>query len=79
MPFYYIDYCLAQTIAFQFWIASMNDRADAWQRYLAFTDKGGTCTFDDLVHGAGLKVPYDEGCIREIGTAISAWLEKMYK
>ena len=79
MPFYYIDYCLAQTIAFQFWIASMKDRADAWQRYLAFTDKGGTCTFDDLVHGAGLKVPYDEGCIREIGTAISAWLEKMYK
>ena len=79
MPFYYIDYCLAQTIAFQFWIASMNDRADAWQRYLAFTDKGGTCTFDQLVHGAGLKVPYDEGCIREIGIAISAWLEKMYK
>ena len=79
MPFYYIDYCLAQTIAFQFWIASMKDRADAWQRYLAFTDKGGTCTFDELVHGAGLKVPYDEGCIREIGTAISAWLEKMYQ
>ena len=79
MPFYYIDYCLAQTVAFQFWIASMKDRADAWQRYLAFTDKGGTCTFEQLVHGAGLKVPYDEGCIREIGEAISDWLEEMYK
>ena len=74
MPFYYIDYCLAQTVAFQFWMASMTDRADAWQRYLAFTDKGGTCTFEDLVHGAGLKVPYDDGCIREIGTAIGKWI-----
>jgi len=42
----------------------------AWKRYLAFTDKGGTCTFEQLVHGAGLKVPYDEGCIREIGEKI---------
>ena len=79
MPFYYIDYCLAQTVAFQFWIASMKDRKDAWQRYLDFTDKGGTCTFEQLVHGAGLKVPYDEGCVSEIGGEISAWLEKMYK
>ena len=76
MPFYYIDYCLAQTVAFQFWIASMADRADAWQRYLAFTDKGGTCTFEELVHGAGLKVPYDDGCIKEIGTAIGKWIEE---
>lgn len=76
MPFYYIDYCLAQTVAFQFWIASLSDRKDAWQRYLAFTDKGGTCTFEQLVHGAGMKVPYDEGCIREIGEKISVWLEE---
>jgi len=75
-PFYYIDYCLAQTVAFQFWIASMNDRADAWKRYLAFTDKGGTCTFEELVRGAGLKVPYEDGCIWEIGQAIGKWIEE---
>lgn len=76
MPFYYIDYCLAQTVSLQFWIASMADRADAWKRYLAFTDKGGTCTFEELVRGAGLKVPYDDGCIREIGEAIGKWIEE---
>ena len=75
-PFYYIDYCLAQTVAFQFWIASMNDRADAWKRYLAFADKGGTCTFEELVRSAGLKVPYEDGCIGEIGKAIGRWIEE---
>lgn len=76
MPFYYIDYCLAQTVAFQFWIASMADRQDAWTRYLAFTDRGGTATFEELVRGAGLKVPYEDGCIREIGQAIGKWIEE---
>ena len=73
-PLYYIDYCMAQTVAFQFWIASMNDRADAWARYLRFCDAGGTMTFAQLVETAGLKVPYAEGVIGEIGEAISRWI-----
>lgn len=73
-PLYYIDYCMAQTVAFQFWIASLKDRADAWARYLRFADAGGTRTFEGLVEEAGLKVPYSPGCIREIGEAISGWI-----
>ena len=76
MPFYYIDYCLAQTVAFQFWIASMENREDAWNRYLAFADKGGTCNFEQLVHSAGLKVPYEDGCIKQIGEAVGRWIEE---
>ena len=75
-PLYYIDYCMAQTVAFQFWIASMADRKDAWERYLRFVDAGGTMTFKDLVETAGLKVPYAEGVIGEIGAAISKWIEE---
>ena len=74
-PLYYIDYCMAQTVAFQFWIAYLKDKEDAWKRYLAFADKGGTATFEELVRAAGLKVPYEAGCIREIGEAIGKWLE----
>ena len=74
-PLYYIDYCMAQTVAFQFWIASLKDRPDAWRRYLRFADAGGTQTFEGLVAAAGLKVPYAPGCIREIGEAISAWID----
>ena len=75
-PFYYIDYCMAQTVAFQFWILSMQNREDAWQRYLTFVDKAGTCTFEQLVQSAGLKLPYDPGCIKEIGEAISKWIDE---
>lgn len=75
-PLYYIDYCMAQTVAFQFWMAFLKDKDDAWRRYLAFVDKGGTETFEQLVKGAGLKVPYEPGCIREIGEAVSRWIDE---
>ena len=75
-PLYYIDYCMAQTVAFQFWIESMADRKGAWEKYLRFCDAGGTMTFEELVRCAGLKVPYDPGCIKEIGSAISKWLDE---
>lgn len=56
MPFYYLDYCMAQTVALQFWIASMADRSDAWNRYLTFTDFAGSRSFEELVLSAGLAV-----------------------
>ena len=73
-PLYYIDYCMAQTMAFQFWMLHLRDPKEAWTRYLAFVDKGGTQTFEDLAHGAGMKVPYDPGAIREIGAAVGQWI-----
>lgn len=75
-PLYYIDYCMAQTMAFQFWLLSMEDRDEAWKRYLAFVDLGGTRTFDELVAGAGMKVPYSPGCMKEIGEKISKWIDE---
>ncbi len=75
-PLYYIDYCMAQTIALQFWMASLKDREDAWKRYLTFVDGAGAKTFEELVRAAGLRLPYDEGSIRKIGTEVSEWLEK---
>src|SRR5690606_29778146 len=41
-PFYYIDYALAQTIAFQFWVLSQNDFDKAWEKYLALCKLGGS-------------------------------------
>ena len=73
-PLYYIDYCMAQTVAFQFWIASLHDRKDAWARYLRFVDAGGTKTFAELCRDSDIRLPYDEGCIRAVGSEISAWL-----
>ena len=73
-PLYYIDYCMAQTVAFQFWIASMKNRDDAWKRYLKFVDLAGTVTFEQLVQAADMRVPYDKGCIKAIADEISQWI-----
>ena len=74
-PLYYIDYCMAQTMAFQFWMASMENREDAWKRYLAFVDIAGTKTFEEAAQAVGMKLPYAPGCIKEIGEAISKWID----
>lgn len=73
-PFYYIDYCMAQVVAFQFWIASMADFSDAWKRYLHFVDASGTKTFEEVVTDAGLQVPYTPGCMKRIGAEVFNWL-----
>ena len=64
-PFYYIDYCLAQTVALQFLALIQKDRKAAWQTYRRYTDLGGSMTFTELLQASGLKSPFDEACLRE--------------
>ena len=64
-PFYYIDYCLAQTVALEFWAMIQKDRENAWNHYMAYTRQGGSRTFTDLIKNAGLTTPFDEACLRE--------------
>ena len=75
-PLYYIDYAMAQTMAYQFWLASLENREEAWKKYLTFVDLGGTRTFEELAQGAGMKLPYAPGCIKEIGEKISRWIDE---
>ena len=65
-PFYYIDYCLAQTVSLQFWAMIQNDRQDAWAHYMAYTQQGGSRTFTELLENAGLQSPFDEACLRGV-------------
>lgn len=75
-PFYYIDYCLAQTVALQFWKEIEEDWGEAWKKYVAFVKQGGTKTFVELVESVGLKSPLKEGCLKEITECMDKWLEK---
>ncbi|MBQ7010410.1 MAG: M3 family oligoendopeptidase [Clostridia bacterium] len=70
-PLYYIDYCMAQTVAFQFWLEMLEDKDAAWKKYLAFVDMGGTETFEGLVKRSGLALPYEPKCMEQIATKIS--------
>ena len=65
-PFYYIDYCLAQTVALEFWAMIQKDYDDAWKHYMAYTRQGGSDVFTALLEKAGLASPFDEETIRGI-------------
>ena len=72
-PFYYIDYCLAQTVALQFWALFLKDPKDAWKRYLALVNQAGTGTFVEVVKAAGLKTPFEDGCVQEVAEISKGW------
>ncbi len=74
-PFYYIDYCLAQTVALEFWAMIQDDRDSAWKRYMAYTEQGGSRTFTELLANAGLPTPFDEALLRGVCEKAKAWLE----
>ena len=74
VPFYYIDYCFAQTVALEFWAMIQKDRDDAWKHYMAYTVQGGSRTFVDLLKHADLKTPFDEACLREVCETATKWL-----
>ena len=69
-PLYYIDYCLAQTTALEFWIASEKDWKSAFSRYLSFVEAGGSRTYEELVKSAGLAYPMEEGCMKDLSSHI---------
>lgn len=75
-PFYYIDYCLAQTVALQFWAMIMENKDNAWKHYMAYTEQGGSHTFTDLLKNAGLDTPFDESCMRTVCEKASKWLNE---
>ena len=74
-PFYYIDYCLAQTVALEFWAMIQADRANAWKHYMAYTVQGGSRTFTELLANAGLVSPFDEACLKTVCETAAKWLE----
>ena len=76
-PFYYIDYCLAQTVALQFLALIRKDQKSAWETYRKYTDLGGSMTFTELLQTAGLKSPFDEACLREACDAARKLLDEI--
>ena len=76
-PFYYIDYTLAQVCALQFWSRNYRKDPDSWKDYLHLCTLGGTKTFTGLVKEAGLKVPFEKGCLKETIRDINEYLESI--
>ena len=65
-PFYYIDYTLAQVVAFQFAIENMKNHEKAWKKYIKLCKCGGKYPFQELLSKNHLRNPVQDGNIRKV-------------
>ena len=76
-PFYYIDYTLAQVCAQQFYIRMDKKDPTYWEDYKKLCRLGGTLSFTKLVKEAGIRVPFEEGTLKEIITYLENHLNRI--
>ena len=76
-PFYYIDYCLAQTAAFGFLLASQEDYDGAYARYIRLMKQGGETYYEDLLKEAEIPSPFQEGALQTLAEKVEALLRKV--
>lgn len=74
MPFYYIDYTLAQSCALNYWSWSRKNPQEAWQSYLNLCSLGGAFSFRELLDKVGLNSPFKEETFSSILPEAEAWL-----
>jgi len=77
MPFYYIDYTLAQVCAFQFWNKDRKDHKTAFADYLRLCKTGGTKPFLQLLDVAKLENPFINGTIKKAVEPIEEYLNSV--
>ena len=73
-PFYYIDYCLAQTCALQMWHSATIDREATMARYRRLCSLGGSLPFTGLLEQSGLSNPFKPGCLDRVCDAATQTL-----
>ena len=76
-PFYYIDYVLAQTAAFEFLLASQEDYDGAFKRYIELSKKGATRLWPQLLEEAGLASPFTPGALADMAGKVEKLLEEI--
>lgn len=76
-PFYYIDYCLAQVVAFEFLLESLKDYDEAFSKYVRFVSQGGEALFTDLINEVGLVSPFEDGALKNVASKIEKLLNEL--
>ena len=65
-PLYYIDYVIAQLCAFEYKNKMQENYEEAWKSYLKLCRLSASDYFENLLQKAGLRSPFEDGCIQEI-------------
>ena len=76
-PFYYIDYTLAQVVAFQFFVEDLKNHQKAWKKYVRLCKLGGKYPFTELLKHAHLNNPFIEGTVKKIIRPLKKYLKSI--
>ena len=74
LPFYYVDYGLAQLGALQVWRNALSDQQQAVANYRKALAMGGTATLPDLFATAGARFAFDAAVLRDVVGLIESTL-----
>ncbi len=77
VPFYYIEYGIAQLGALGLWMQYKNNKEKALSNYIQALTLGGTRTLPELYEAAGLKFDFSKEHIRQLMSFVSAEMEKI--
>lgn len=77
LPFYYIEYGIAQLGALQLWRDAQRDAEGTMQRYKRALALGGTRGLPEIYAAAGARLVFDEEGMRELVTLVEARLETL--
>lgn len=75
-PFYYIDYTLAQVVAFEFLAMDKKNHERAWKKYVKLGKLGGTLPFQHLLGKCGLVSPLSDGALKKVMTPVKKILKE---
>ncbi len=78
-PFYYIDYTLAQVLAFQFATEMFKNRDKAWKKYVKLCKLGGRYPFVELLENAKLRNPFIEGNVKKVINPVKRKIKELNK
>lgn len=79
MPFYYLDYTIAQVCAFQYFVWDQKDHEAAWESYLNVCKCAGAIPFKELVKESGLQSPFEPGCIEAVLPTLEQYIDSLDK
>lgn len=77
VPFYYIEYGIAQLGAIGLWMQYKNNKEKALSNYINSLSLGGTRTLPELYEAAGLKFNFSKEHIKQLMAFVSEEMEKI--
>ena len=73
-PFYYIDYTLAQVVAFEFFNEDRKNHNKTWKKYVKLCKLGGQYPFTQLLEKTHLYNPFKDGTVKKIIKPLKKYL-----